>query len=351
MSASYIAYLDLLGTRGFCENEDVYYKNIVNFSNSVETLAPFLKDVGKIGMFSDCVYIECSDLGRLLYFLNELRMMLIGDELFFNAAVSYGELGVQSIGYELKENKSKKNKQNIFGVRFTNREIASIYCKQTNFRGVGIWLDPKIEDKVKESKYKIVKSLYYAKNEKTYFPKEYNDIPFLVTDENDEDCLNKWKREVLAIIFKTVYTSHCKSERYSVYYISLLINIIRCCDVYTLKWNRAEKRFEKMSLECELIYNFLLSCNKSLKTLIGLDSLCFAFLDLIYNSENCSDFDKISITEHFIDSFECLKSKYKYSLDATPIEPFTGNNRNHFINYCNSDMAMKFVDDVLDGIE
>ena len=79
---SYIAYLDLLGTRGFCEDSEVYYKNISNFSHSVETLAPILGKAGRICIFSDCVYIECSQLEKILQFLTQLRLMLIGDNLF-----------------------------------------------------------------------------------------------------------------------------------------------------------------------------------------------------------------------------------------------------------------------------
>lgn len=346
---SYIAYLDMLGTRGFCEDEKVYYENIVNFSKSVETLSPILKNTGKIGMFSDCVYIECNNLKHLLRFLNRLRIMLIGDNLFFNAAVSYGELGVQSIGYEFNEAQSKSN---IFGVRFTNKEIASIYCKQTNFRGVGIWLDQDIIEDVKKSGYQVVSSLFYSKREKqqqSYSPVIYYDIP--VFENNSAYILydEKRKKDILAIIFKAIYTSHCKSFRYSIYYISILINIIRCSDASNIKWNRIDRCFDKLPIECELIYNFLISCNKNLDTLIGLDSISFAFLDLVYNSNNFSDYDKISITECFLEQFDFLKKQYKYSLDTIPNEPFTNNNRSHFINYCNTDMALKFVDKVINS--
>lgn len=343
----YIAYLDLLGTKGFCEQEDLYYKNIKKFSRSIETLAPLLASTGRIGIFSDCVYIESSQLDNMLLFLTKLRAMLIGDELFFNAALSKGQLGVESIGYTPDDN------SNLFGVRFTNKEIASIYCKQTKFRGVGIWIDQNVLSEINSRKnIKIVKSLFYNKEIKNdivhYTPKPYNDIAFFPTNNNpDEKYKEQEIKNILSIIFKTIYTSHCKSSQYSVYYISLLINIIRCCNVEKLTWNKTNEYFENMSKEFEVMYSFLIECNTNLNNFIGFDSICLTFLDTIYKSPKLTCYDKAAITELFINKFSCLKEKYKYSLETVPKEPFTENNRRDFINYCNNDMARQFVDKII----
>ncbi len=356
---SYIAYLDLLGTRGFCEEESVYYKNINNFSSTVETLAPILGKQGKIGMFSDCVYIECSKLEKILQFLTELRLMLIGDNLFFNAALSAGELGVKSVGdngadeVESQSLDSTQKKTNIFGVRFTNKEIAAIYCKQTNFRGVGIWIDPSIISDIREKvpNYHTISSLFYSKIEKNnntqYVPVHYYDIPLFDCLNKDDVYAQQRKSDILSIILRVLYTSHCKSTKYSAYYISLLMNIIRCGDVSGFTWNKQEKKFEGLSTELSIMYKFLLECDKNLNNLIGLDSLCLAFLDTLYNSETLTVYDKTSITEHFVNQFDCLKNKYKYSLDIVPREPFTRDNRKDFINFCNNDMANQFVQNVI----
>lgn len=352
ISTSYIAYLDLLGTKGFCEEEDVYYKNIKNFSNTVEILAPKLGSSGRIGIFSDCVYIECTELDSMLNFLSQLRLMLLGDGLFFNAALSKGGLGVEAIGSRVTQ---ADDKSNLFGVRFTNKEIASIYCKQTNFRGVGIWIDPSVKSEItSRGKYTIIESIYYTKevkeNTNIYLPKCYNDIAFW--GENNNSNLKDreaFVKDVMAIIFKTIYKSHRKSSKYSVYYTSLLINIIRCCNVESLKWNKSCNLFENMTIEFKVMYNFLLEVNKNLSNLIGFDCICLALLDKIYSSPALTDYDKAAITEHFIDKFSCLSSKYKFSLDLVPKEPFSNDNRGNFINYCNNDMARQFVSNILDN--
>ena len=111
---SYIAYLDLLGTKSFCEEEELYYDKINKFSDTVVSLSSILGKSGKIGIFSDSVYVECSQIEKILEFLTVLRTMLIGDDLFFNAALSSGTLGVESvskISYE-KDDVSPNNRSN-----------------------------------------------------------------------------------------------------------------------------------------------------------------------------------------------------------------------------------------------
>lgn len=339
----YIAYLDLIGTTGFCEDEELYYDNITKFSESVETLSPILGKSGKVGVFSDCVYIESSELKNILDFLSRLRVMLIGDSLFFNAAISYGKLGVEPI---------KGNCKNIFGVRFTNKDISSIYHKQTSFRGIGIWIDPSLLRQIENvTDYKPISSVFYVKEERNgaivYHPQRYYDVPLFWDNRYNNMYAIERKRNILSIIIKSLYISHCKSQKYGAYYISLLINILRCCDPNQLEWKQSEKKIEHMPAELCIIYNFLVEGDKNLSNLVGLDALCLAFLDTIYNSQSLTLYDKADITEFFLDSFSCLNRRYKYSLDDTPEEPFTGGNRKVFIDFCNGDLARQFVDKVV----
>lgn len=351
---SYIAYLDLLGTKGFCEEEDLYYKNINRFSTAVELLSPIIGDAGRIGIFSDCVYIECSQIDRILHFLTELRLMLIGDELFFNAALTEGELGVESINASKTEVETSES--NIFGVRFTNKEIAGIYCKQTAFRGVGIWIDPQLLETIENSDYQIVKSVYFRKENRSghiiFEPNEYYDISLFGSNVLEDSFNTSRKKLILSIIIKTLYTSHCKSRNYSSYYVSLLINIIRSsCKSDNIQWNRQQKTFEKGDIVFDIIYKFLYECNSNLKNLVGLDNMVLAFLNEIYTFDTITPYDKSDITEKFMQDFECLKNNYMYCLDAVPDEPFIDNNRKTFINICNDNMAGKFVDNIIDSIK
>ncbi len=345
---SYIAYLDLLGTKGFCEEEDLYYKNINRFSTAVELLSPIIGEVGRIGIFSDCVYIECSQLDKILNFLTQLRLLLIGDELFFNAALIEGELGVESINSCGSEQES-----NIFGVRFTNKEIAGIYCKQSSFRGVGIWIEPDLISKVKK-KHDVVESIYFSRENRSgknvFEAHKYYDVPLF-----GKDCLDsftsKRKQYIVSIIIKALYTAHCKSMNFSSYYVSLLINIIRTyCKSDEVSWNRQNKAFENKNMLFNTIYNFLVECDKDLNNLIGLDHMVLSLLNEIYMFKSITPYDKADITEKFMQDFSCLKKKYMYCLDLVPEEPFTNGNRKTFINICNNNMAGKFVDKIIDDM-
>lgn len=345
---SYIAYLDLLGTKNFCEEGDSYYTNITRFTNDIKTLAPILKS-GKLGIFSDCVYIECKHIETLLRFLTKLRIMLMAENLFFNAAISKGSLGVKKIDSNTTEN----DKENTFGVEFLSKEIVSIYCKQNDFRGIGIWVDDSIIDPIKQcQKYNVIKSLYFAKKENNgttnYKAIEYFDIPLfnLEADSNDS-YYEKRKKDILSIILQNMYKAHCQSQKFSSYYISLFVNIIRCCDTQKLKWNQINKEFENTSIEFDIIYKFLIECDKQSIDLIGMDYLCLALLDCIYNANSIVDFDKAEITKDFIDKFKCLKNNYQYSLEKVPSEPFTKNNIKKFKLFCNDGNVNKFIDNII----
>lgn len=350
---SYIAYLDLLGTKGFCEDEEIYYKNINRFSVAVESLSPIIGTAGKIGIFSDCVYIECSQIDRILRFLTELRIMLIGDDLFFNAALTSGKLGVESINASSKKDGDSLKNSNIFGVRFTNKEIAGIYCKQTSFRGVGIWIEPKILDNIKDTNFKVVKSIYFSKEkrngETVYEPKEYYDISLFRELDCNDSFDEKRKEDILSIIIKVLYTSHCKSRNYSAYYVSLLVNIIRSCSIDAIRWNRTNKAFVNGGIVFNIVYKFLRESDEYLDNLVGLDSMVFALLNEIYICDSITAYDKSDITDFFMKEFDCL-SRYKYCLDTVPQEPFTNQNRKTFINFCNDNMAGKFVDNIIDNL-
>ena len=128
---AYIAYLDLLGTKDFCNEKGIYKTNIDKFYKAVDLCSHIIGDKGRIGLFSDCMYIECFNLEWMLDFLTELRRLLIADNLFFNAALAAGELGPVT---------THKKTPHIDAVKFSDERITDIYCKQTLYRGIGIWL-------------------------------------------------------------------------------------------------------------------------------------------------------------------------------------------------------------------
>ena len=61
-NVSYIAFLDMLGTTGFCRNPDEYYEKISKFNIQIHQCSIEIGDTGKIGVFSDSAYVESTSL-------------------------------------------------------------------------------------------------------------------------------------------------------------------------------------------------------------------------------------------------------------------------------------------------
>lgn len=338
---SFIAYLDLLGTKNASSDRDLYQSNIDNFTNVIEGYAPYLDNVGEIGMFSDCLYIQCSDLPKILYFLSVLRRALIGNNLFFNAAISKGHLATTPFDFQTP---TKNN--TLYGISFKSGDIADIYYKQMKFRGTGIWVDNCIVDEYKDDGfYQFVESFYFAKSEKDnedkYTAVKYYDIPLFMKDDNDLETQRKW----LYAIFKAIYVSHRKSIRYSSYYIPLLVNILRTCDLSNLKWNNSKATFENAPINFSLMYNFLVQCNKYMDDLVGLADLCFSLIDVLYNTSNVQN-NIEAITHKIMSDFTCINEKNIRNLNSIPKHPFTNLNHQKFINYCTKEMASDFIKNI-----
>lgn len=155
---SYISYFDLLGTRGFCENSETYYKNIKEFYETVQQQSCFLSK-GKVGIFSDCAYAESSSLYELILFLVEVRDRLISQGLFFNAVVKEGDLDIKVV-----ENTTMRP---AFGVVFNNSQIADLFITQSKFKGIGIWIDTNLVKEIEKiNKFKVTKCIYLEKKSK-----------------------------------------------------------------------------------------------------------------------------------------------------------------------------------------
>ena len=92
---TYIAYLDVLGTKNSSENEDFdeYIKLIICFQNSLVRSSYLLDDKGKIYFFSDCAYIESQSINSLISMLGSIRQNLFDDDIFIRGALIKGKLG------------------------------------------------------------------------------------------------------------------------------------------------------------------------------------------------------------------------------------------------------------------
>lgn len=339
----YIAYFDLLGTRGFCEDPKVYFDNICKFNNAIKQISWFLKDVGRVGVFSDSAYAESSDLKFLLDFIINVRDRLMSQELFFNAVIKKGNLGITPISNE---------NTLTFGVSLHDSSIADLYITQSNFKGIGIFIDESILDEVKriddkEWPYSLNNCIYLSRSiingTATFSAVEYYDI-----SPTKPLYGKKSENDMLDILLRAFYSSYVKSPKYGAYYISLFSNLLRSHNA-DFKWDLEKNEF----IECPTIFKAIWKMLKSseLSDLFGLDYLAFIFIDEIYNSMGLNLEEKASITKELL-QINSLK-KYKHSLDAIPKVGLSFNsslkihNRDLFIKFCQEDLSTKFAEAIM----
>jgi hypothetical protein len=343
---SYISYFDLLGTKGFCDNPKTYYNNIQTFYQTINDESCLLARCGQVGIFSDCAYAESSDLDSLISFLVEVRDRLASQNLFFNAVVKQGTLGIHSAN--ITANKPS------YGIVFNDSSIADLYIAQTSFKGIGILVDPSIVDDVNNLKnYQTTDCIYIEKinkNGKTiYSPKAYKDIKINCNGYQSE------LEQTLNIFYHEFYSAYIKSPKFGRYYISALSNFIRSCDD-NLKWDFKNRDFDTSQLTIfKIIEKTLSLCQNELSDLFGIEYLALVLIDKVYTSPQLTDEVKKSYTKKIV-SIECVKRKFIHSLNEIPKSIFTYNkekkisNRDLFISYCQEDLSSEFVDKVLDHI-
>lgn len=344
MEKNFIAFFDLFGTKGACEDPELYFNNICSFEKAIKDTSWLLKnkndEYGKVGVFSDSAYAEATDLQYLLDFLVQLRNRLMSENLFFNAVVKEGELGVDPI---------EKNSNGVaFGVSFKRSDIAELYITQTKFKGVGIFLDPSVYNEVKSNtNYKMNDCIYISrKSENSCVAVPYKDVAF----DSDGDS-KKVLKELMRVVVRTMYSSYMRLPKFGSYYISLLSNIIRS---YTksFDWDLNEHKFVDAPAPFQMINKMIKDCYSDISGLLGIEHLALVLLDVVYNSEDLNEAQKNDITLEFT-KYGCIKNRWLHTLNEIPNNLFSVDKESHrsnreiFISYCQGDVSDAFVNNVM----
>lgn len=154
---SYIAYLDLLGIKAVASFDyESYFDHVVAFQEEILSCQRSNQKQARnnvyVYMFSDCAYLESNDFLALCSFVNNLRMSLLRNNIFFNAAITEGSLGADTI-----EEKA------VRGNVFQNKDTVKVCTLQNSFGGVGIRIDERIIKKISNNsqlKNTIIKSCF-----------------------------------------------------------------------------------------------------------------------------------------------------------------------------------------------
>ena len=220
MSDKYIAFFDLLGTKAIAKVDgDLYFDNIEKFQDAVGSCKEILKGTEyKIRAFSDCAYVECSDLEQLFKYLKRLRDKLFLDEIFFNAAVTNGTL---DCGMSISNEGQLTDDTCFVCMSFKSHQTVNVYSMQTSFTGVGIFIDPKLLENIKNKGLEsyVINSSYciYEKEDNLYKKFEsFYDLRY----EDPNDILIKY----LFMNYLKTITLNKKAARYYLAAICTCIN-------------------------------------------------------------------------------------------------------------------------------
>ncbi len=326
-----VSYFDLLGTKGFCEDKDLYFRNINEFYYSIYQLSYLLEDCGKVGVFSDCAYATSSDPEVLVNFMVKLRDRLSSKQLFFNAVIKSGNLGV-----------SKADGDNLFGVVFEDSTIADVYITHSNFKGIGIFVDEEVKNFLKDtSKFEFVDSIYTTyKNNDEYDIVKYNDIWF---NEVNNGRYAHQTEDMLTILLRQWIQAHSKSKKYGRYYLSIIITMLRSYRDIEFKWHSDKKEFSKCPFIIKIMLQIIKNQDGSFDDFVGLDYILFVILDIIYSNPYLTDYEKTDITIDFM-KVPHIKNKYSHNLELIPSNLFLNtDNRAKLVKTCQEGNANEII--------
>lgn len=211
---SYIAFLDLLGTKDLSMQEETAYSDSIKVFG--RCISEGLRNTKcKAYAFSDCAYLQTETLVNMISLLSDLRDLLLQERRFFSAAVTCGTLNADVFS----------DKENQYVCQsFAGADVSRVYVKQSRLKGIGIWLDESVicNKKVLGKKYRPIPNFCIPNIEE---PKKLLHFYDLQIDAKEENL-----KAYFDFAMKSYRRANIKSKRYGRYYISLLINILSAID-------------------------------------------------------------------------------------------------------------------------
>ena len=350
---NYIAIIDLLGIKELAQYEPLKYFNAMrNFLNSIVESSNMLKGEKKkepkfeIYFFSDCAYLQSSNLIILLEFIRNVRVCLFGaseDNHYMTGAITTGNLKAVSINSYLNELNKKlhlsiidsidseqfkfihesikspdfSNNLNFNGTIFQSEDVSRVYSMQNELKGIGIRIDRQAIDnfidtnKTQADKLQsyLSKSFYLVDiDSKTMI--SFTDLALDQTErgyfgefhvvDSDSDTSNKTQEKKKIHSFLDRYLSaNTKTEKFGRYYLTYLANWINSENFSQLEFIYDDEKKQYIchshdnSIISDILNVFILEEDPAITELKtkanGFDFLYFALINKLYESNLVDD--------------------------------------------------------------
>lgn len=217
---SYIAFLDLLGTReSALIGTDSYSKRIKDFHFLMRETANCCKNGCRIYGYSDNAYIEIESLDDTIVFFQSLRKILMDNHMYFNAAIERGCLGINN-DIIIQEDQKGNNKVSRYAMIFTSPEAIDVYLAQCHFYGIGISLSSLVcEDLIRNNKGDFCQKSLFQSDIKNDCYESVDDLSYeFVTLER------------LKYVISDYVSTAILNPKASRYYITPILSMIKSLD-------------------------------------------------------------------------------------------------------------------------
>lgn len=339
---SYIAFFDLLGVKEIAKYAPLaYHDMIASMQQEIVDLVrrnydTYRKQQVNINSYSDSVFVESKKLDVLFSFIKNLRATLYARGYYFNCAISDGSLDVVSTVDSLKKTEKKlddgildpsinllyelrKYSEVLNSTNFLSRQVGYVYHLQTQMKGVGVYIDPKLKlpDTIKNNTAK----LFFVPFEKKYDVLTYTDVKLTEYEVT---------RDMFETLCNRIFNANSKSKKYGKYYLSLLANFIYSSDFSKIRMDSESKEI----VDAPYVYESLIMMKKSdftkIKNTHGIEFIYIFLLNHLYNQQKID----ISVTEYTMSMIvnKGILRRYKTHLEAIPSAILEQKNRSQFYN-------------------
>lgn len=315
---TYIAFFDLLGVSSLAAHDpDNYYDSLAILREAVSESCYKLFSNGQIYFFSDCAYVQSSQLTSLTEFLRKVRRVLSLKGYFFRGAISTGSLQEENVLQEKKYIKDgdalSKRKRTLYGFSFGS-DVVKLYQQEMFLKGVGIWVDPQLDKNWIAKECVVSCHIPQMNNRKAVC---FYDIKF---NKHDFDAIGSLRH-----IFQNFLKANTQSKKLGRYYIPFLVNWMQSIEFANIKKGDSAG-WENETIPEILYLMFTGKLQNMFSDVVGMEYIYYTTLNKAYN--DCMDINTVNEIASYIIKQKTIRKYF----ENIPNEILCERNKSRFLS-------------------